>query len=133
MQKTILVTGSTDGIGLEDVDEEQVMARIREMELERKTSYEDGRFTNLDLSTGQRKRLALIASLLENREIYVFDEWAADQDAHFREQFYHVILKQLKDQGKTVIAVTHDDRYWKIADRVIRLELGNIADEPVVS
>jgi len=112
--------------GLEDADAERVAALIERMELTSSVGYVDGRFTNLQLSTGQRKRLALIAALLEDRPIYVFDEWAADQDAHFREIFYHEILPDLKAQGKTIIAVTHDDRYWSVADRVIKMELGQL-------
>jgi putative ATP-binding cassette transporter len=114
--------------GLEAVDEREVRRLIAEMELEEKTDYVDGRFTTVALSTGQRKRLALIAALLEDRQIYVFDEWAADQDVHFREYFYSTILRRLKEQGKTVIAVTHDDRYWGVADRVIEMDKGRIAE-----
>ena len=110
--------------GLEQVDEAQVNAWIDRMELGDKTRYEQGRFTQMNLSSGQRKRLALIVTLLEDKEIFVFDEWAADQDAHFRQRFYHEILKQLRDRGKTVLAVTHDERFWSVADRVIRMEDG---------
>ena len=92
-------------------------------------AFADGRFTDLNLSTGQRKRLALIVALLEDRPIYAFDEWSAEQDAHFREEFYTRILPSLKARGKTVIAVTHDERYWRLADRVIRLDLGRVAWE----
>ena len=96
--------------GLEDVDPAAVRALIARMELDAKVDFVDGRFTTLDLSTGQRKRLAMIVSLLEARPIYVFDEWAADQDVHFREVFYTEILPQLKREGRTVIAVSHDDK-----------------------
>jgi putative ATP-binding cassette transporter len=112
--------------GLEGVSESRVAELLKEMELTGKTAYVNGRFTDVQLSTGQRKRLALIAALLEDRPIIVFDEWAADQDAHFREYFYRVILKRLNDEGKTVIAVTHDDRYWDVADRVVKMEMGRI-------
>jgi putative ATP-binding cassette transporter len=112
--------------GMEDVDEERVRGMIAEMELAGKTDFQNGRFTNLNLSTGQKKRLALIIALLEDREIYIFDEWAADQDVHFRENFYMSILPALRDAGKAVIAVTHDDRYWRHADRLIKLEGGLI-------
>jgi putative ATP-binding cassette transporter len=115
--------------GLEGVDPESVRAVLDEMQLTRKTRFEEGRFTDLNLSTGQRKRLALAVALLENKEILVFDEWAADQDPHFRRYFYEVVLKRLKDQGKTVIAVTHDERFWKHADRVIKMEYGSIVED----
>lgn len=110
--------------GLEQVDPGEVARLIGEMGLQDKVRYEDGRFTDLNLSTGQRKRLALIAALLEDRPVYVFDEWSAEQDVHFREQFYTRILPALKSRGKTVIAVTHDDRFWHLADRVVKLDLG---------
>ncbi len=114
--------------GLESVSEEAVRTMIAEMELGDKTGYVNGRFSTLSLSTGQRKRLALIAALLEDKPVYVFDEWAADQDFHFRERFHSIILKQLKAQGKTVLAVTHDDRFWPLADRVIHMRDGRIVD-----
>ncbi len=113
--------------GLEDVDPAAVRALITRMELDDKVEFVDGRFTTLDLSTGQRKRLAMIVSLLEARPIYVFDEWAADQDVHFREVFYTEILPQLKREGRTVIAVSHDDKYWHLCDRRIVMDLGGLA------
>lgn len=110
--------------GLEGVSPSRVNELIGWMELEDKVEFTNGRFSTLELSTGQRKRLAMIVSLLEDREIYLFDEWAADQDAHFREIFYTEILAQLKEQGKTVLVVTHDDRYWHLSDRTLNLEIG---------
>jgi len=112
--------------GLESVSPAQVNDLIRWMELEEKVEFSNGQFSTLELSTGQRKRLAMIVSLLEDREIYLFDEWAADQDAHFREIFYTEILPNLKEQGKTVLVVTHDDRYWHLSDRIINLEIGTM-------
>jgi putative ATP-binding cassette transporter len=119
--------------GLEDVDPQSVEAVLDEMQLSGKTRFEGGRFTNLDLSTGQRKRLALAVTLLEDKEILVFDEWAADQDPHFRKYFYEVVLKRLKDKGKTVIAVTHDERFWKYADRVLKMEYGSLVEDAKVA
>ena len=113
--------------GLENVAVEDVEKWIDRMELTGKVKYEDGRFTNLNLSTGQRKRLALIAAVLEDRPIYVFDEWASDQDVHFRKIFYEEILADLKARGKTIIAVTHDDRYWDVADRIVKMDLGQFS------
>jgi putative pyoverdin transport system ATP-binding/permease protein len=115
--------------GMEDADPQSVQAILEEMQLSGKTRFEGGRFTDVNLSTGQRKRLALAVTLLENKEILVFDEWAADQDPHFRKYFYEVVLKRLKDEGKTVIAVTHDERFWKHADRVIKMEYGSIVED----
>ncbi len=112
--------------GLEDVSADQVHKLIARMELADKVVFEDGRFSTQDLSTGQRKRLAMIVALLEDREIYFFDEWAADQDAHFRAAFYTEILPELKQRGKTVVVVTHDDRFWHLSDRTVTLDLGQV-------
>ena len=104
---------------------------LEELQLTGKTRFENGRFTTTELSTGQRKRLALAVCLLEGKDILVFDEWAADQDPHFRKYFYEQVLRRLKAQGITIIAATHDDRYWHLADRVIRMEYGVAVDEPI--
>ncbi|MFK5975066.1 MAG: cyclic peptide export ABC transporter [Sulfurovum sp.] len=113
--------------GLEDIDKKLVNRLLKEMQLNKKTKFIDGRFTNTNLSTGQRKRLALIVSILEDKDIYVFDEWAADQDPEFRKYFYSTILKELKSRGKTVIAVTHDDAYFGGADRVFKIDYGQMS------
>lgn len=115
--------------GLDDPDPERVPALLAEMELDRKTGYIDRHFTNLDLSTGQRKRLAMVAARLEDKPICIFDEWAADQDPVFRRYFYEVLLPSLRAEGRTVIAVTHDDRYFSAADRVLVMEEGLIIRE----
>jgi putative ATP-binding cassette transporter len=112
--------------GVENADPGDVQRLISEMGLAHKISFENGQFSQTNLSTGQRKRLALIAALLEDRPIYVFDEWSAEQDVHFRKYFYTKVLADLKARGKTVIAVTHDERYWHVADRVVRLDLGSV-------
>ncbi|MDM8517362.1 cyclic peptide export ABC transporter [Desulfobacterales bacterium HSG16] len=114
--------------GTDAVDEKRVSQLLRLTELEEKTRYDQDQFTTLDLSTGQRKRLALVIAMMEDRPVFVFDEWAADQDPHFRRYFYENILPALKEKGKTVIAITHDDRYFHIADKVIRMEYGRIAE-----
>ena len=114
--------------GMKGVSADRVRALLHDVELQDKTQYVDDHFTTLDLSVGQKKRLALIVALLEERPIVVFDEWAAEQDAHFRQRFYEEIVPRLKAEGKTVIAVTHDDRYFHVADRMIRMDYGEITD-----
>jgi|SoiMethySBSTD1v2_1073268.scaffolds.fasta_scaffold159343_2 putative ATP-binding cassette transporter len=106
--------------GIAHVDPGQADTLFRLLELEGKTHIADRAFERTTLSGGQRKRLALIALLLEDRPIYVFDEWAADQDPHFREKFYRVILPQLQAAGRTVIAVTHDERYFDVPELRVR-------------
>jgi putative pyoverdin transport system ATP-binding/permease protein len=82
--------------------------------------------STIELSQGQRKRLALLTAYLEDRDIYIFDEWAADQDPIFREIFYQQLLPELKQKGKTIIAITHDDRYFHLGDRIYKLDYGKL-------
>ena len=102
----------------------QVRHYLEKLHLERKVRVEEGMLSTLDLSQGQRKRLALLAAYLEDRPIYLFDEWAADQDPLFKEIFYRQLLPELKARGKTAIVISHDDRYFAVADRVVKLEDG---------
>lgn len=115
--------------GMEGVKQEKVLELLKIMKIEHKTEFLADRFSTTDLSSGQRKRLALLVSLLEDKPIYIFDEWAADQDPEFRHYFYEVILKNLKEAGKTIIAASHDDRFFHFADRVIKLDYGKIVEE----
>ncbi|MGJ5176280.1 cyclic peptide export ABC transporter [Bradyrhizobium oligotrophicum] len=99
------------------------------LELAHKVSVENGAFSTTDLSTGQRKRLALVNAWIEGRPVLVFDEWAADQDPAFRHVFYTELLADLKRLGKTIIVISHDDRYFHCADRIVRLRNGRIEEE----
>jgi len=102
---------------------------LKLLELDHKVTVAQGRFSTIDLSQGQRKRLALLTAYLEDRPIYVFDEWAADQDPHFRNLFYHELLPALKARGKTVLVVSHDERYYDTADRLIKMDYGQVASD----
>src|SRR5882724_2214680 len=108
--------------------DEKARYYLGKLHLEHKLKVEDGRLSRLDLSQGQRKRLALLTAYLEDRSIYLFDEWAADQDPVFKETFYLQLLPELKSRGKTVIVISHDDRYYHVADRVIKLEDGQLGE-----
>jgi putative pyoverdin transport system ATP-binding/permease protein len=114
--------------GIHNVDVQQVDELLEKLQLNDKTRLVDNRFETLDLSTGQRRRLALLVNYLENKPICVFDEWAAEQDPYYRRYFYTDILPELKARGKTVIAVTHDDRYYDMdyVDRILRFEEGRL-------
>lgn len=112
--------------GLREIDPARVEQMLELMRISGKTVFRDGRFSTINLSTGQRKRLALVVAYLEDKPIYVFDEVAADQDPQFRAYFYEVMLPELKKAGRTVIAISHDDRYFHVADRVVRMEYGKI-------
>ncbi|QEP43911.1 cyclic peptide export ABC transporter [Ectothiorhodospiraceae bacterium BW-2] len=114
--------------GLEHIDIQRLNRLLKEMKLDHKTQFIDGRFTNRDLSTGQKKRLAFIIAVLEQKPICIFDELAADQDPEFRKNFYEKILPELKQEGRLVIAVTHDDRYFHCADRVLKMDFGRLVE-----
>ncbi|HKX54163.1 MAG TPA: cyclic peptide export ABC transporter [Nitrosospira sp.] len=106
-----------------DLDNEgnQLLAKLH---LQNKVKVQNGAFTTLALSQGQRKRLALVVAYLENRPFFIFDEWAADQDPVFKEVFYRELLPELRAMGKAVLVISHDDRYFHLADRLIRMESG---------
>lgn len=104
----------------------QATEYLTKLQLHKKVAINDGQLSTIDLSRGQRKRLALLTAYLEDRPIYVLDEWAADQDRIFRDVFYLQLLAELKARGKTVIAITHDDHYYHLADRIIKLNEGQL-------
>jgi putative ATP-binding cassette transporter len=100
---------------------------LTRLELDGKVRVDQGIFSTTALSSGQRKRLALLTALLEDRPIYVFDEWAADQDPHYRDVFYTLLLPELRRSGKAVVVISHDDRYYQLGDRTLRLAYGQVA------
>jgi putative ATP-binding cassette transporter len=113
------------GLGGKSADRE-AHTLLKLLRLDRKLEVREGRLSTLDLSQGQRKRLALLTALLEKRPLYLFDEWTADQDPEFKEVFYREILPGLCAQGKTVLAISHDDRYHALAGRILQLSEGRI-------
>jgi putative pyoverdin transport system ATP-binding/permease protein len=113
--------------------DEQARKYLEQLKLSNKVQIKEGKFSTTDLSQGQRKRLALLTAYLEDRPIYVFDEWAADQDPYFKNIFYTQLLPALKARNKTVLVISHDDRYYYVADRIIKLDDGQIVSDQVVS
>ncbi|MDO8539730.1 MAG: cyclic peptide export ABC transporter [Opitutaceae bacterium] len=99
---------------------------LERLHLDHKVSIAGGVFSTTQLSQGQRKRLALLCAYLEDRPFYLFDEWASDQDPLFKDVFYTKLLPELRSRGKAVLVITHDDRYFRCADRLIRLDYGQI-------
>ena len=116
------------GLDAPDLDE-RAGGYLLKLELERKVQISGGTLSTTALSQGQRKRLALLTAFLEDRAIYIFDEWAADQDPHYRQIFYERLLPELKSRGKTIVVISHDDRYYHLGDRVVKLEYGMLARE----
>ena len=122
-------------LGLSDFNiDTRAQDYLTKLQLDRCVQIKDRTLSTLELSQGQRKRLALLTAYLEDRPIYVFDEWAADQDPQFKEIFYFELLGRLKDAEKTAIVISHDDRYYHVADRVIKLNYGLIEfDNPIAA
>lgn len=107
---------------------QQAQDYLVHLQLDHKVRIEHGQLTTLALSTGQRKRLALLSAYLEDRPCYMFDEWAADQDPVFKHFFYTRILPDLRERDKLVIVISHDDAYFNLADRLIRIEHGTLSE-----
>lgn len=117
-------------VGLTDTAlDSQAQKYLKQLQLDHKVQIKDGVLSTIALSQGQRKRLALLTAYLEDRPIYLFDEWAADQDPHFKQIFYSQILPELKHRGKTVLVISHDDHYFHAADRLVKLDYGQLEYE----
>lgn len=123
-----LVAGEEEG---RRVLPEAARPYLERLEIAHKVSVRDGSFSTTDLSTGQRKRLALVHAYLEGRPVLVFDEWAADQDPTFRQLFYTELLPELRARGHLLVVISHDDRYFHVADRVLRMRAGQVVEDVV--
>lgn len=111
---------------VEVIDTKKLQYYLNLFEIQEKVQWNDGKFSTLNLSTGQRKRLALISALLEKKPLIILDEWAADQDPYFKKRFYTEILQILKKEGFTIVAITHDDNYYHCADKLFRMTEGQL-------
>jgi putative ATP-binding cassette transporter len=120
------------GIEVQDLDGE-TQKYLDLLQLNHKLTVKNGQLSTIDLSQGQRKRVALLHAYLEDRPIYIFDEWAADQDPQFKRIFYYELVPELKARGKTVIVISHDDRYYGLADRLVKLEAGKVEYDQAVA
>ena len=107
---------------------EQIQYYLELFGIATKVQLQDGRFTTLKLSDGQRRRLALVVAIVEDKSLYLFDEWAADQDPEFKRVFYQEILPELKARHKAVVVISHDDRYFDVADQLLVMESGNLSE-----
>ncbi|MQP67225.1 cyclic peptide export ABC transporter [Niveispirillum sp. SYP-B3756] len=112
--------------GVGPVTDADAAPLLKRLEMQDKVSIDEGCFSTTSLSTGQRKRLALVVARLEDKKVIVLDEWAADQDPHFRKIFYEELLPELRAMGKIVICVTHDDRWFHLADRAYHMNEGRL-------
>jgi putative ATP-binding cassette transporter len=117
-------------LGLDHPELDQLAQKyLARLQLDHKVQVIDGNLSTTALSQGQRKRLALLAACLEDRPFYIFDEWAADQDPLFKEIFYEQLLPELKSKGKTALVLSHDERYYHVADRIIKLDYGKLVSD----
>jgi putative ATP-binding cassette transporter len=104
----------------------QAVDYLAQLHLDHKVTIKNGALSTIAVSQGQRKRLALLTAYLEDRPFYLFDEWASDQDPQFKAVFYLQLLPELKARGKTVLVITHDDKYFHVADRLMKLDYGQL-------
>jgi len=101
---------------------------LQQLKMSHKLELSDGKILNLKLSKGQKKRVALLLALAEERDILLLDEWAADQDPHFRRDFYQILLPMMQQMGKTIFAISHDDHYFVHADRLLEMRNGQLSE-----
>ncbi len=114
----------------EATPDDRLQDYLTQLQLDHKVTVQAGVLSTTALSQGQRKRLVLLSAYLEDRPIYIFDEWAADQDPHFRAVFYTQLVPELQAAGKTVVVITHDTRYYHLADRLLQLDDGKLIEAP---
>jgi putative ATP-binding cassette transporter len=118
-----LLQGDGAEVRVDEVDD-----WLKTLGMQHKVRQADGRLSDIRFSQGQRKRLALLMAVMEQRDCLLLDEWAADQDPQFRQFFYHALLPRLQAQGKTIIAITHDDHYFDRADRLLKMDAGQLIE-----
>lgn len=122
-----IFSNNYDDYQLEDNDEYKEL--LKTMQLDQVVTDDKEESARRKFSKGQSKRMSMIFALLEKKPILILDEWAADQDPHFRKYFYEELIPKLRAAGKTIIAVTHDDAYFHLADRIIKFDYGKIVKD----
>lgn len=120
------------GLSMRD-NRERIESLLEELDLSQKVKIASRGFKSTRLSTGQRKRLGLLVAILMDRPILILDEFGAEQDPEFRDRFYRQILPRLRDEGRLILAVTHDDRYFEACDRRIHLDFGQVIENRVLT
>lgn len=114
--------------GVEPCQDAEMNDLLDRLGLAAKVGFENSTFSTIQLSYGQKKRLSLASALIENKSIYIFDEVCANQDAKFKIYFYNTVLPELRERGKMVIVVTHDERFGHVADKHYHMEAGVISE-----
>jgi putative ATP-binding cassette transporter len=115
--------------GLEGTSAELADETVERVRLSGITSIRSEGISRLDLSAGQRRRLALAIALLEDRNVMILDEFVADQDPEQREYFFGTLLPWLKSRGKTLVISTHDLHWLPYCDRVLTFQNGKVTEQ----
>ena len=121
-----------NGIGTETTPA-RARAGLERLGLAAHVFVQGNSFSTVDLSQGQQRRLALLGAWLEERPICILDESAANQDLSFKRFFYYTLLPELRAAGKALLVISHDESYFDVADRVIRLQDGRLVDESLLA
>ncbi len=80
-----------------------------------------------DLSGGQKQRVAIARALVSQPQIVLADEPTAALDSKSGREVVNLMQKLAKEQGCTILLVTHDNRILDIADRIVHMEDGKLA------
>ena len=81
-----------------------------------------------ELSGGQQQRVGIARALVTNPEIVFADEPTGNLDSNTSDEVMHFIIDILREQGKTLVMVTHDSHIAAFGDKVINLFDGRITD-----
>ncbi len=82
-----------------------------------------------NMSAGQCQRVAIARALANDPELLLADEPTASLDAKNGQEIMQLLLRLVKQQGKTAVVVTHDPRIFSFADQIHWLENGRIVEE----
>lgn len=83
-----------------------------------------------DLSGGQKQRVAIARALVSRPKIILADEPTAALDSKSGREVVELMQKLAKEQGCTILMVTHDNRILDIADRIVHMEDGQLQPSP---
>ena len=96
-----------------------VMAQMGIPELEKRKVYQ--------MSGGQKQRVAIARALINEPELILADEPTGALDSSTKAEMYS-IFRELRDHGKTIIIVTHDQELADLADRVLHMKDGTLIE-----
>ncbi len=85
-----------------------------------------------ELSGGEQQRVAVARALMQRPDLVLADEPTGNLDTHTGEELFALLRKLNKTRGTTFVIVTHNDKLSAQADRIIRMEDGQIVDRQPV-